>query len=225
MRPSPIESADLAALAEALVHFEAELELDALTDQERLYDPDGTLYAISLGDRPVVLMTDRRRQPVGPGDLVVVPREVAIDVEPAGRFLGIRTFGPPPFHFRERFIQVHGFEHLGRPESIPLSARVPVLMDPARHRLSYEVGRGPNAVTADAFEAILVVPLELNSNGAATVGPARLRIGLLQPGETFAWDSDATVGLVRVLSNPALHAARELLRRRSERPLSPEPGG
>lgn len=77
---------------------------------ERLYEPDGTLYAICL-DGPVELITDRRRILVQRGDLVIIPPAVAIDLDPASGWFGLVYSGPYPYHFRERFIQVWGFEH------------------------------------------------------------------------------------------------------------------
>ena len=77
---------------------------------ERLYEPDGTLYAVCL-DGPVELTTDRRRVLVNRGDLVIIPPAVAIDVTPSARWFGLVYSGPYPYHFRERFIQVWGFEH------------------------------------------------------------------------------------------------------------------
>ena len=77
---------------------------------ERLYEPDGTLFAICL-DGPVELTTDRRRVLVNRGDLVIIPPAVAIDVTPSARWFGLVYSGPYPYHFRERFIQVWGFEH------------------------------------------------------------------------------------------------------------------
>lgn len=78
---------------------------------DRLYEPDGTLYAICL-DGPTELTTDRRKVRVEKGDLVVVPPAVALDATPAARWLGLVYTGPYPYHFRERFIQVWGFEHI-----------------------------------------------------------------------------------------------------------------
>lgn len=77
---------------------------------ERLYEPDGTLYAICL-DGPVELTTDRRCVRINRGDLVIIPPAVAIDVTPSARWFGLVYTGPYPYHFRERFIQVWGFEH------------------------------------------------------------------------------------------------------------------
>lgn len=78
---------------------------------ERLYEPDGTLYAVCL-DGPVTVATDRRRVTVNHGDLVILPPQVAVELSRPVRWFGIVYSGPYPYHFRERFIQVWGFEHL-----------------------------------------------------------------------------------------------------------------
>lgn len=96
---------------------------------DRLYEPDGTLYAICL-DGPTELTTDRRKVRVEKGDLVVVPPAVALDATPAVRWFGLVYTGPYPYHFRERFIQVWGFEH------IPLGADTTDSNQPdLRHRI------------------------------------------------------------------------------------------
>ena len=60
----------------------------------------------------MTVMAGRRRQEIARGDAIVVPRGLALDIEPEVDLLGVRYDGPPPDHFRERFIQVWGFEHL-----------------------------------------------------------------------------------------------------------------
>lgn len=77
---------------------------------ERLYEPDGTLYAVCL-DGPVIVSTDRRRVTVHRGDLVILPPMVAVELSHPARWFGLVYTGPYPYHFRERFIQVWGFEH------------------------------------------------------------------------------------------------------------------
>jgi hypothetical protein len=94
---------------------------------DRLYEPDGTLYAICL-EGPTELTTDRRKVVVHTGDLVIIPPAVAIDTTPAARWFGIVYTGPYPYHFRERFIQVWGFEH------VALSTLNPTEIQPPDHR-------------------------------------------------------------------------------------------
>jgi hypothetical protein len=101
-----------AALEQALRDFEPVFYACPWGEpQERLYEPDGTLYAICL-DGPVVVATDRRQVKVHAGDLVILPPAVAVELSATSRWFGIVYTGPYPYHFRERFIQVWGFEHV-----------------------------------------------------------------------------------------------------------------
>ncbi len=113
---------------------------------DRLYDPDGTLYAFCL-DGPTELCTDRRRVKINHGDLVIIPPAVAIDVNPPSRWFGISYTGPYPYHFRERFIQVWGFEH-----HTLQKAEAGFLLNDYRHRLSVQLEiNKPEAVSAEPF--------------------------------------------------------------------------
>ena len=76
-----------------------------------LYEPDGTLYAVAL-QAPMTAEFNRRTRDVLPGDLLIVPRSVPVEIEPTVDLLGVRFEGDPPDHFRERFIQVWGYDHL-----------------------------------------------------------------------------------------------------------------
>ena len=60
---------------------------------DRLYEPDGTLYAICL-DGPTELCTDRRKVTVNQGDLVIIPPAVAIDCSP--HHAGLASLTPAP---------------------------------------------------------------------------------------------------------------------------------
>jgi len=75
-----------------------------------LYEPDGTLYAVAL-HAPMTAEFNHRIRDLRPGDLLIVPRSVPVGVEPTVDLLGIRFEGEPPDHFRERFIQVWGYDH------------------------------------------------------------------------------------------------------------------
>ena len=110
---------------------------------DRLYDPDGTLYAICL-DGPTELSTDRRQVTINHGDLVIIPPAVAIDVSPLARWFGISYTGPYPYHFRERFIQVWGFEH-----HTLQKAENGVLIDDYRHRLSVYLEKNKPSILTD----------------------------------------------------------------------------
>ncbi len=110
--------------------WEPALDLWREEDVPRLYEPAGTLYAVCLSSTR--LSTDRRVVDVTRGDLIIVPQAVAIDVETPVDLLCLSHNGVPPFHFRERFIQIWGFEKIGAEEA----------QDPLRtgeHRFTYQV--------------------------------------------------------------------------------------
>jgi hypothetical protein len=75
-----------------------------------LFEPDGTLYGLSVRT-PMSIRFERRERRIAPGDVIVVPQGLALDVEPEVDLLGIRCTGTTPDHFRERFIQVWGYDH------------------------------------------------------------------------------------------------------------------
>ena len=75
-----------------------------------LYEPEGTLYAIAVGTTMIINLFHRERT-VRKGDAIVVPQGLAIEINPEVDLLAIRSTGTPPGHFRERFIQVWGYEH------------------------------------------------------------------------------------------------------------------
>ena len=77
---------------------------------EILYEPDGTLYAVALGT-PMTISLHHRERAIRAGDIVVVPPALALEVEPEVDFLAVRWTGIVPDHFRERFIQVWGYDH------------------------------------------------------------------------------------------------------------------
>ena len=139
---------------------------------ERLYDPDGTLYAICvLGNATV--SSHKRDQSIGPGDVVVVPPGIGFEVEPAARFLGIVSLGPIPYHFRERFYQLWGFEHF--PASAGLGR------DQAYHRVAVQVidlDRPPELVLKTGpWEVDLLVALEAPVTFRSLSGSETLREG------------------------------------------------
>ena len=131
---------DRDALAAAIRDWEPRLELEIPRRDALLYEPDGTLYAICLADT-IALRTDRRTVDVHKGDAIVLPQAFAVDAGPVVDLLALRHLGPPPHHFRERFIQVWGFEHLRAPSPKPGStgrAELIAMADP-RHRVPYAV--------------------------------------------------------------------------------------
>src|SRR3954454_12496454 len=75
-----------------------------------LYEPDGTLFAVALGTTMTINLHHRERT-IRPGDVLVVPPALALEVEPKVDLLAVRCAGIVPDHFRERFIQVWGYDH------------------------------------------------------------------------------------------------------------------
>ena len=128
------------AMSDALRAWEPRLELYLPPRHARLFEPDGTLYAVALSG-PMTVVAGRRRQEIARGDAIVVPQGLALDIEPEVDLLGVRYDGPPPDHFRERFIQVWGFEHLAAQASTCYAPTVASATsspsDDVRHRISY----------------------------------------------------------------------------------------
>jgi hypothetical protein len=203
---------DWSAIAEAIRAWEPAIEIDRGGPQGRLYDPDATTYAVCLGPA-CTLSTDRRRVAIAPGDLAVVPAGRALEVDPEAAFVAIRHLGQPPYHFRERFIQVWGFEHI--PAAIRLDASRLVL-DAARgtHRLSYRV-LAPDRRSVAVNLAPATIGLMVGLSGSA-----RIRVGahdevplgqemaaLVPPGERCEVSGSAAVALCEIETELA-HEAR-----------------
>lgn len=171
-RLEPGDSFD--AISAALAAWEPRLELGLGLAQPRVYEPDGTLYAIVLSPEST-LSTDRRRVRVARGDLLVVPQGVALDADPEVDLLRIYHDGTPPHHFRERFIQIWGFEHIpagGAPDAPEV-----------QHRISYAALDASSVrldVLGSEYAAILLIPLEekltIRPGGGSTetLGPGKL---------------------------------------------------
>jgi hypothetical protein len=138
---------------------------------DRLYEPDGTLYAFCLSES-CELSTDRRRVRVSRGDLVIIPPAVAIDVSPQASWFGIVYTGPYPYHFRERFIQVWGMEHHACSD-----ATSHALLNDYRHRIRVWTGSGNGRPDDDAFQIRFQIPANEQSEFpdphwyAPSVGP------------------------------------------------------
>ncbi len=105
------DSLSLEPLSAEIRAWDPAFELYRPAADALLYEPDGTLYAIALG-APMTAEYLHRKREVRPGDLLIVPSGLAVGVEPAVDLLGLRFEGEPPDHFRERFIQVWGYELL-----------------------------------------------------------------------------------------------------------------
>ena len=149
-----------------------------------LYELDGTLYAIALGAEMAITRNHRTRRLLL-GDAIVVPQGLALEIEPEVDLLAIRCEGTPPDHFRERFIQVWGYDHFPAPRQpadpslgtfrevipasdtrFPLSYAAGFLADPADFRRANASEHGHD----------LALLINLNQNDVLTVGihtPAR----------------------------------------------------
>ena len=170
------------AMSDALRAWEPRLELYLPPRHARLFEPDGTLYAVALSG-PMTVVAGRRRQEIARGDAIVVPQGLALDIEPEVDLLGVRYDGPPPDHFRERFIQVWGFEHLAAQASamyaqtdgvrdvISADRRPPSpLLRRSRHR-AYVLSTSRRGWTWDSSSA------SMESSDVVLAGTERVRLG------------------------------------------------
>lgn len=214
--PDGVES-----LAAAVRAWEPQLELQSAGPLGRLYDPDATQYALLLGPA-CTLSTDRRHQPIACGDLVVIPPALAIDVDPYASFLVVCYLGTPPYHFRERFLQVWGFEHF----LAPVENGGLVLDDPSRgHRLRYETLDRQAELVTSALELKLLV----SRSADLTLTPADRNqptstgsLALLAPGWTGSVSAPESISSLTLL--PELLHARKVSEARqvASQSLSPE---
>lgn len=169
------DPSSLAALSEAIRAWEPSLDLVAARDDPRIYEPDGTLYAIGLADETSLLARYKVHE-FCRGDMIVVPRGVAIEAEePGAYYVAIRHDGPPPYHFRERFIQTWGYEHLGvSREALIEDVDQVIPDDDARFRVPYRRSRvGDPSRGSTMLDLHLLVGLE----GRATIADASRSVG------------------------------------------------
>lgn len=221
-KAQPLMNGTLDDLNAILAAWGPEFEVLSLPSQGRLYEPDGTLYAILLSGQ-TELRTDRRRRAIHRGDLVVVPQSVAVEVEPDADFLALRVSGPPPYHFRERFIQVQGFEHVA-------GASGEILDDDARHRLGYRVIRVESGTACE---------FDLPTNSRALVVTLDGQVAGIDQPDAWTQATGQAVGLsgetarlmltglgsvaLFLLSGAEAHRARRLARfAETSAPVSPE---
>jgi hypothetical protein len=227
------DPAGLESLNEAVRDWEPSLELFRPRTDALLYEPDGTLYAVCLADK-MTLRTDRREQVVRWGDAVVVPRAFAVDAGPRVDLLALRHDGPPPDHFRERFIQVWGFDYFPSPLDAANGAGFRDVISAAdvRLRVPYAVAdvgvplRGAKGGSAD-----LVIVVCLDGGLDLTVGkgaemrrlelPSRTAAAVL-PSTPFRIEGEGRAGVLTVLNELAHEARRREPGSSTDRPLSPE---
>lgn len=216
-------------LASAVHEWEPELEVEYLPTQGRLYDPDRTLYAVCLSDETTV-STDRRQQLISRGELIVLPESRAIETTPDCDFLAVRSSGPPPYHFRERFIQVWAFDHLtSAPQTTAAGLLEALAAVESQHRIGFahfELGREAIALPARGLDRFLLVSLE----GVTTVESDGLQpsvelppgtIALTTPGQGLRAAGPSRLAVLS-LSTEGVHQARLLATRRAAARLTPE---
>jgi hypothetical protein len=228
-RPGPV--GDFEDMRAAFSIWEPSLELDALRACPRLYEPDGTLYAVCLSPT-ATLTTDRREVVVRRGDLVILPRAVGVDVHPSMDAITVRHDGPQPFHFRERFIQVWTFEHIPAPAPSPAAARHTLLETSGLlHRIGYaivdvlddEAGR-----VEAGDDCLILVGLEgrvgISLPGGASNDLLPGKVIHVPQGGVYRAAGSGRFGELAMTTQLA-HEGRALDRRRDARRTSPEFGG
>lgn len=221
-------------LGRAVQEWEPCLEPYVLPRDAQLFEPDGTLYAIALGADQIV-SHNRRDRPLSLGDMIVLPRGLAFDVEPEVRMLGIRHDGPPPFHFRERFIQVWGFEHIPVPHPVSRASDEEGMTEviPAsdtRHRLIYDVwssSGGPSPSFSTGLDVVLLVGLadEMQVSAPAegeSVGLAPGDCVTIGPGLTYRINGRGRLARVALATEMAQQSRVEKNRATVDASMSPE---
>ena len=214
------EPADLDALADALRTWEPHLLFYRPLRNALLFEPDGTLYAVAMRDG-MTFETDRRSVVVNLGDMIVLPRGHGVDAGDDVDLIAFCHDGPPPDHFRERFIQVWGFDH--RPAPIPgLTSSVlhdVVPLREARLRVPYAVidvsSAEENVVPASSDFLLLValmgevhVDVVLGQTATTVDLPARFAF-LVHPGGHCRLSGSGRVGVLTVLNDLANEARVE----------------
>jgi hypothetical protein len=219
-------------LVESVRAWEPKLELAFHRDLARLYDPDGTLYAVLLSAR-TTLATDRRSVPIETGDLVVVPQGLAIDAASPASFLCLTYFGAPPYHFRERFIQVWGFEHVKGDTACHTGILADALSSMReRHRCGFarlRVASCGCALPRRPFDIFFLIPTE----GRTTLQlPGASQNPVLAPGDVamivaptnVMLEGDCTVAMLGISTEIQCAAELQERKTRTTLPLSPEFG-
>lgn len=213
-RPIAIDDAErLRELSAAIRAWEPSLELVRPEREALLYEPDGTLYAVCLSEA-AVYRTHWRESLLGRGDLIVVPKALAVDAGSEVDLIGFRHDGQAPDHFRERFIQVWGFEHLQVP-----SGTVEMRLADVRHRVPYavvDVSEAKGCVSRVSGDLTVLVGLEGfvsiefaedGDRGGYALLPGFV-MGLVA-GRTWEIGGTGRVGILRVVDEIS-HQARRL---------------
>jgi hypothetical protein len=219
------------ALAQTVRDWEPSLEVEIPPRDALLYEPDGTLYAVCLREQMTVI-TGHRERLVRRGDLIVVPQAVAVDARPDVELLAVRYDGPPPDHFRERFSQVWGLEHIAwKPQSRDGRSIVSSLVasDEVRHRLPYsvaEVNTKGGSIETRTGDVLLLIGLDgtpavaiQSAVSANELELCRGQIVAVSALSTVVFEGNGTVGILGLRTELA-HQARRSECLRSGRGIS-----
>jgi hypothetical protein len=203
-----------------------------------LYEPDGVLHAVAVGTTMTVAVMHRERR-VLKADMLVVPQAVALEFEPILDMLAIRCDGTPPDHFRERFIQVWGYDYLpaAMEAGSPATERFHEVIaeSDSRFHLGYAIWEIPDSPepSLTRFTGHDVVIL-LSLDGSIDVELAERGMGgtnVELPGGhllglasflDFRLRGSGRVALLRLKSEIVFQASRALLREEGRANQSPE---
>lgn len=207
----------LAAVAAFVRDWEPSLELCRPPADALLYEPDGTLYAVCLAES-LTVRTGHLTRTVRRGDSLVIPRALAVDVEPLADVIAVRHDGPPPDHFRERFIQVWGLEHrpAPHPEATGVSEIIPA--SDARFRVpyaTYDVKQADATPGPASEEPVILIGLEGHALVKVRFGPVYAtrelqgrRVLALGPGVEWELSGPGRVGALTIINGLADDARR-----------------
>lgn len=198
-----------------------------------LYEPDGTLYAIALADCDLEI--PRRGQSLRSGEMVVIPRGFPVDAGAAADFLAIRHDGPPPDHFRERFIQVRGFDIPAETstDSMIGELRWRISRTEVRYRIAYarldvSVANGGVNLPSCPFLRVLlnlegdVVIRPLNSGPASDYRLAPRTLTVAYPNEPLCAEGDARLVIMEIPTELEHEGRRRFQERVVVDSISPE---
>ena len=227
MHPSPFIRAyalddpeEVNALSAILRDWEPCIELYTPPRGSFLYEPDGTLYAIALRDG-MTFATDRRAVKVGTGDLIVLPQGHGVDAGDDVDLIAFRHEGSPPDHFRERFIQVWGFDHLPAPSSIEEEGGDIEIVSPGdvRFRFPYAIldvkpAKAHVVSASEDFRLLIAFEGEFTIAAARIEDESRIRLQarqatLIAPGNAFRVGGAGRMGMLTVSSEIAHEARRD----------------
>ncbi len=210
---------DVNLLSAMLRDWEPCIELYKPPRGSFLYEPDGTLYAIALRDG-MTLATDRREVSVGLGDLIVLPQGHGVDAGDDVDLIAFRHEGSPPDHFRERFIQVWGFDHLHAPFSNQEEQGLAELVRPedVRFRFPYALADVSPAKThvlpaSDDFRLVIGLEGKISVVSKGIEGERCLllnarEVTAISPGNSCLVGGTGRIGMLTVSSEMAHEARR-----------------